>query len=122
MRITVRKGHFEPDTDLQPSGDEVWTGGDEQLPAAILATMSADFEPGTWYKLEQFADLIASLAPVSPEQEVVSAVVAKQAGVGGQWHATIEIGQSQAALMICRSVALHASRIKAGEETWVRVD
>jgi len=122
MRISIRHGVFNPDKDLQPIGEELWQGGDDELPAAVLAAMSRSFQPGTWYEIERFREIVAGMQPVEGDEDVRSAVVAEQLGVVNRWPAAIEIGQSQAALMICQSVLKHAQRFTTKPPIWVRVD
>ena len=122
MHILVRGGSYDPDANIEPTGEYVWEGGNDELPAAVLVTMSDEFEPGTWYKITKFASLVTAMKPVSGEEEVLSAVIAEQAGVTEPWKAAIEVGQSKAALMICKSVVAHVARAVAATDAWVRVD
>ena len=122
MRIIIRGGRFDPERDLEPSGDKLWEGGDDEMPAAALTSMSADFEPGTWYTLHDFRSLVTGMEPVDGENEVTSSVIAEQFGVAERWSAAIEIGQSRAALMICQSVLQYAQRFGTKDTVWVRID
>jgi hypothetical protein len=122
MRIIIRSGRFDVERDLQPSGVKLWEGGDDELPAAAITSMSQGFEPGTWYGIDEFRRLLASMEPAEGDNEVTSSVVAEQFGVAAPWSAAIEIGQSRAALMICRSVLQHAERFSSNDTLWVRID
>jgi hypothetical protein len=122
MLIRVRRGAFDPlSDDTQPDGDELWSGGDEELSAAVLNAMDKRFELGTWYGPDEFAVLLAELAPPQ-EHEVLSAIAVDQPGVSGPWTAAIQIGEDSAALMVCRSVVDHIRQLRAPGKVWVRVD
>lgn len=123
MRIIVRSGEFSPQNDLQPNGAELWFGSADELPAAVLATMSNEFEPGTWYNITDFIRIVETMTPVPEQDEVVSTVATSQHGVVGAWEAAIEVGQSRAALMVCKSVCKHASSSNGdGGKRWIRVE
>ncbi|RUX31898.1 hypothetical protein EOA13_02625 [Mesorhizobium sp. M7A.F.Ca.US.011.01.1.1] len=122
MRIIIRDGEFSYENDLQPAGQELWAGGADDLPAAVLASMSNEFEPGTWYAMDDFVRIVGIMKPVSGQDEVLSTVLAEQHGVDGTWQAWMEIGQSQAALMVCKSVCDHAVRRRKAGLRWIRVD
>lgn len=122
MRIKVRDGRYDPDSDVEPSGELLWEGGDDELPAAVLAGMSCDFEPGTWYLFDDFEKIIGLMVPVQREFEVTGSVSAEQYGVNRRWQAAIEVSQTKAALMVCKAVLEHAGRLRNSQEIWVRVD
>ena len=125
MRIEVRKGPFSPTRDdIEPLGEVVWRNDGDQmdLPAAILTTLGQPFEPGTWYSIDEFKSLVEGMIPKQGQEEVSSAVAASQAGVESDWTATISVGQSEAALMVGRSVLEFALRQPESNLLWVRVD
>ncbi|TPJ62780.1 hypothetical protein [Mesorhizobium sp. B2-7-1] len=121
MRVIIRGGDFSPETDLQPTGEEFWTGGADDLPAAVLAAMDANFELGTWYATKEFENIVSGMKPLPAKEEVSSTIPAEQAGVGGKWQAQMEIGQSQAALMVCRALCDYIRRYQE-ELRWIRVE
>jgi hypothetical protein len=122
MLIKVRRGPFNPRSgDLQPNGEELWSGGDEELSAAVLNAMNEQLQVGSWYTLEDFAKLLAELQPPQ-EHEVPSAITVQQLGVSCAWSTAIQIGESRAALMICRSVVEHVRRLRAPGNVWVWVE
>lgn len=122
MQIIVRGGAFDAERDIEPNGPVLWSGGDDELPAAVLAAMTTHFQPGTWYEIEEFEKVVGGMALIEGELEVTGAVTAEQLGVTNRWTAAIEVGQSKAALMICRSVLNHAKRLQPDRSNWIRVD
>jgi hypothetical protein len=120
MLIKIRRGAFNPQSgDLEPAGDELWAGGDEELSAAILNAMNNQLEPATWYKLEEFTKLLAQIRPTR-EADVPSAITVEHPGVCSPWSTAIQIGESTAALMICRSVVEYVQRLRdARDDVWV---
>ena len=122
MQIVIKMGRYDAEMDAAPDGPVLWEGGDDELPAAALAMISCDFAPGDWQPLSQFAGVIAGMNPAEAEQEVSSAVTASQAGVAAPWLASIAVGQTRAALMLCRSVVEHATTRSDWAGAWVRVD
>jgi hypothetical protein len=121
MLIKVRRGSYDPETQIEPDGDELWTGGDDGLSAAALNAMNSKFELGTWYPLREFNELVTGLRPPQ-EREVMSAITVDQLGVSASWSSAIEIGEDTAALMICQSVADHVRRLQIQGSVWVRVE
>ena len=122
MQIVIKTGRYIADTDSAPDGTVLWEGGDDELPAAALAMISKDFAPGDWQPLSQFASLVSSMKPAEADQEVSSAVTARQAGVTAPWRVSIAVGQTRAALMLCRSLVEHAAKRSDWNGAWVRVD
>lgn len=123
MLIRVLEGNVG--TDGAAAGNEVWSGGygvagdDDRLPAAILASAIPNFEVGRWYALAEFEELLEQQG----DDKVSSTTVdVPQMGVQGSWSATLEIGQGQAAQLVCLSVVEHVRRLSTGSEIWIRVE
>lgn len=127
MLIRVREGTYNPqgeidhDDTLEPSGRELWSGTVDDLAAASLHAANVLADPGTWYKLEQFKDLLGS-ANVTEEGGVHSTVSTPQPGVNKPWVATIEVAERNAALMVCRSVLQHIEQLDRVGDVWIRVE
>lgn len=122
MLLKVRRGAFNPTAgDVEPAGDELWSGGDNNLSAAALATPDSDLEVGTWYKLEDFRALLEN-RPAPGEAAVRGAITVQQPGVAKPWEAVIEVEEASAALMICRSVIDLVDQLNGSTGLWVRVE
>jgi len=127
MQIRVLEGMYDPhggidqDDALEPKGREIWSAEVEDLTAAALHAAGTLVDPGTWYKLEQFKELV-NVADPAQNANVFSTVSTRQSGVGRPWIAVIEIAESAAALMVCRSVIEHVEQLKTVNGVWIRVE
>lgn len=127
MLIRVLEGTYNPlggidqDDALEPTGREIWTARIEDLTAAALHAAGTRVSPGTWYGLEQFKELV-NAADRADEASVFSTVSIRQSGVGRSWTAMIEVAESAAALMVCRSVIEHVEQLKKANDVWIRVE
>lgn len=122
MLVKVRRGAFDAGAgDVEPVGEELWAGGHEGLAAASLAVANGSLEIGTWYPVDEFEALLNDVASVDDEA-VPSAVTIAQPGVGRPWSAAIEVDETRAALMLCRSVVRHARQLSDQGAVWVRVE
>jgi hypothetical protein len=122
MLFKVHNGAFDPDAgDLEPRGEELWCGGNDDLSASVLTTVIDKLELGTWYKLEQFERLLAGRRPEKTDG-MPSAITITQPGVNKNWATAIEVDEQSAALMLCLSVLEHAHRLRSGDDIWVRVE
>lgn len=127
MLIRVREGTYNPqgeidrDETLEPDGRELWSGTIDDLTAAALHAADVKADPGTWYTLEQFKELLGG-ANQSEEAGVYSTVNTPQPGVNKPWIATIEVAERTAALMVCHSVVKHIDQLKKVGHVWIRVE
>lgn len=120
MLVKVRKGAIDA-----PEGsgddDELWSGGHEGLSAAALATAGTSLEVGTWYDVDDFERLLVQISG-GASGEVRGAITVDQPGVDRSWSASIEVDETDAALMLCRSVVQHARLVGGNAGLWVRVE
>lgn len=127
MLIRVREGPYNPSgiqdrpEALEPVGRELWAGDIDDLAAAALHAAGVRAEPGTWYELKRFKELVKDANEANSEN-VFSTVSAPQPGVQRPWVATIEVDESSAALMVCRSVVDHVERLRTLIDIWIRVE
>ncbi len=127
MLIRVVDGTYNPhgrvdeDSALEPKGREIWRADVEDLTAAALHAAGTRVDPGTWYELKQFKELVNAADPAD-EASVFSTVSTRQSGVGRSWTAMIEVAVSAAALMVCRSVIEHVEQLKKANDVWIRVE
>lgn len=127
MLIRVLEGAYdshgvtELDGAVEPKGREIWAAEVDDLTAAALHAAGTGIDPGTWYGLDQFKELVNAADPVD-EASVFSTVSTKQSGVGRSWTALIEIAEATAALMVCRSVIEHVEQLNKTSNVWIRVE
>jgi hypothetical protein len=122
MLIRIQRGRFEPHGgDVEPNGDKLWSCDEPEWSAAVLTALNPDLELGTWYRLQDFAELVREIR-LPQEHEVMSAITIDQPGVERPWSTAIQIGEGSAAVMICESTIRYAERFTGGIPVWVRVE
>lgn len=129
MLLMVREGPYDPevivmDEPTGPRGREVWSGSVEGITVVALTGAGVEVQPGEWYTLARFAQLLDSARAegIDGPRTVYSAVTVQHAGVARPWEATIGIDELAAALMVCRSVVAHVRRLGRDDAFWVRVE
>lgn len=127
MLIRVVDGTYNPDgtvdrdDTLEPRGREIWKAKVEDLTAAALHAAGTRVDPGTWYELKQFKELVDA-ANSTDDSKVFNTVSTTQSGVSRSWTAMIEVADSVAALMVCRSLIEHIEQRERASDIWIRIE
>ena len=129
MLVMVREGPYDPadiarDGLPEPKGPELWSGSVEDITVVALRAVGVEVEPGEWYELARFHDLIgaARADPTGSREAVYSTVTTRHAGVAKPWETRIGIEERAAALMVCKAVVEHVRRLAHPENIWVRIE
>lgn len=127
MLIRVVEGVYDPkgtsdqDYSVEPKGREIWKSEIEDLTAASLHAAGMHVDPGTWYAFEQFEKLVDSANP-EDEDRVFSTVSTIQSGVYQSWQAMIEVSETEAVFMVCKSLIEHIGQMRKHANIWIRIE